>query len=171
VTLLVAATAFVVMEPVTYAMHRWVMHGRGIVWHRSHHLGNDDRIELNDRFPVIFAAMGLLTFAAGASVGSLELLIPVSMGAGAYGLAYLFVHDVYIHRRFGLYHGEVAVLERLKAAHRLHHLFGGEPYGMLLPVVPSALRRRAESVDRDPFPSAAGVGGPGRRPRRRLPAA
>ena len=42
--------------------------------------------------------------------GSLALLIPVSLGSAAYGLAYFFVHDVYIHRRFGLYSGVVAPL-------------------------------------------------------------
>jgi beta-carotene 3-hydroxylase len=150
-TLLIAVATFVVMEPVTYAMHRWVMHGPGMGWHASHHRGDDDRIEANDRFPVLFAAAGLLTFAAGASVGSLAVLVPVSMGAAGYGLAYLFVHDVYIHRRFGLYRGEVALLERLKAAHRIHHLWGGEPYGMLVPIVPAALRRRAATSGRDPL--------------------
>jgi hypothetical protein len=29
---------------------------------------------------------------------------------------------------------KVAVLERLAAAHRRHHQFNGEPYGMLLPI-------------------------------------
>jgi hypothetical protein len=29
---------------------------------------------------------------------------------------------------------KVAVLERLAAAHRLHHQFNSEPYGMLLPI-------------------------------------
>jgi beta-carotene 3-hydroxylase len=146
-TLLVATLTFVIMEPVTYAVHRWVMHGRAMAWHRSHHRPSADRFELNDRFPVIFAALGLSAFAAGASVGSLSLLVPVSMGSAAYGLTYFFVHDVYIHRRFGIYGGVLRPLERLKDAHRIHHLFGGEPYGMLAPVVPAALRRRADAYE------------------------
>lgn len=146
-TLLVATLTFLAMEPATYAMHRWVMHGRAMTWHRSHHLPSADRFELNDRFPVLFAALGFSAFAAGASIGTLWLLVPVSMGSAAYGLTYFFVHDVYIHRRFGLYGGVVAPLERLKDAHRIHHLFGGEPFGMLAPVVPAELRRRAAAVD------------------------
>jgi beta-carotene 3-hydroxylase len=62
------------------------------------------------------------------------------------------VHDVYIHDRLPLFRGRtVPVLERLAAAHRIHHLYNGEPYGMLLPIVPRELRERAERTARDPF--------------------
>jgi beta-carotene 3-hydroxylase len=151
-TLLVAAVTFVAMEPVSYATHRWVMHGAAIGLHRSHHRKARVGPERNDWFPVVFSMLGMSAFAAGASVGRLGLLVPVSLGAAAYGLAYLFVHDVYIHRRFRWFTAELALGERLKAAHRVHHLFGGEPFGMLVPVVPAALRARAATVDYDPFP-------------------
>jgi beta-carotene 3-hydroxylase len=156
VTLLVAVATFVLMEPATYAMHRWVMHGPGQGLHRSHHRRGSEGFELNDWYPVLFATLGMLAFAAGASVGSLHLLMPVSLGSAAYGAAYVFVHDLYIHRRLGWVRGQWAPLERLKAAHRVHHLFNGEPYGMLVPVVPAELRRRAASVPTDPFPPARG---------------
>ena len=39
-----------------------------------------------------------------------------------------------------------ALLERLAAAHELHHRFGGAPYGMLVPVVPR--RRQGPGVSR-----------------------
>ena len=38
---------------------------------------------------------------------------------------------------------------RLAEAHRLHHRYGGEPYGMLFPVVPVSLRARAAPPSRD----------------------
>jgi beta-carotene 3-hydroxylase len=151
VTLVVAVATFLLMEPATYAMHRWVMHGPGRGLHVSHHRRGGDGFELNDWYPVLFAALGMLGFAAGASVGRLHLLVPVSLGSAAYGAAYLFVHDLYIHRRGGWLAFEWAPLERLKAAHRVHHLFNAEPYGMLLPVVPADLRRRAAASSVDPF--------------------
>jgi beta-carotene 3-hydroxylase len=153
---LVVAVVFVLMEPATYAAHRWVMHGRrGMRLHASHHRRDDDGgWELNDWYPVFFASAGAVMAAAGASVGPLSLLLPVSMGAGLYGLAYGFVHDVYIHRRLRWFRAEVGVLEWMKASHRIHHLFGGEPYGMLLPIVPAALRARASRAVRDPFAAA-----------------
>jgi beta-carotene 3-hydroxylase len=155
VNALVALATFVAMEPVSYATHRWVMHGAGMGLHRSHHCSaGGGGVEGNDWFPVLFSTMGMLCFATGASVGSLSLLVPVSLGAAAYGCAYVLVHDVYIHRRLRWFTAELALGERLKAAHRVHHLFGGEPYGMLVPIVPSALRARAAAVAYDPLPPA-----------------
>ena len=153
-TLLVALATFVLMEPATYAMHRWVMHGRGRGLHLSHHRRGSEGFELNDWYPFLFAALGMLAFAAGASIGPIHLLVPVSLGSAAYGAAYLFVHDLYIHRRLPWLSAEWALFERLKAAHRVHHLFNGEPYGMLFPVVPAELRRRAAASPVDPFPTA-----------------
>lgn len=151
---LVILATFVAMEPLTYIAHRWIMHAStGMAWHVSHHASGPGRWERNDWYPVVFAAAGLLTALAGATVGALSVLLPASLGAAAYGLAYGFVHDVYIHRRLRWFTAELAVCERLKAAHRIHHLWGGEPYGMLVPIVPAALRRRAEAVSYDPFPS------------------
>ena len=153
-TLLVATATFVLMEPATYAMHRWVMHGPGRGLHLTHHRRSGDGFEANDWYPVLFAAIGMLAFAAGASVGRLHLLVPVSLGSAGYGAAYLCVHDLYIHRRVPSLSFEWAPLERLKAAHRVHHLFNGEPYGMLFPLVPAELRRRAAASAVDPFPPA-----------------
>lgn len=158
--LFVVLATIVVMEPLTYAAHRWLMHGVGVWLHQSHHSSDESRFELNDWFPVAFSSVGLAAAAAGASVGSLSLLLPVSIGAGLYGLAYLFVHDVYIHRRLRWFTAEIGVCERLKAAHRIHHIWHGEPFGMLLPIVPAQLRRRAGAVDYDPFPPSSASGLP-----------
>lgn len=141
--LVVFAVAFVVMEPLTYAAHRWVMHGAGWVLHRSHHRRASQGLQANDAFPVIFAAATIAAMAAATRVHSLHVLLAVGGGVTAYGFAYAFVHDVYIHRRIGRRLPVWRPLERLKAAHELHHRFGGEPYGMLCPVVPRALRERA----------------------------
>ncbi|MHB1536884.1 MAG: sterol desaturase family protein, partial [Acidimicrobiales bacterium] len=140
-SVVVASVAFAVMEPVSYASHRWVMHGAGWVLHRSHHRDNRerrDRFEANDWFPVIFAGATVTAMAVGTRVPAARLAVPAAVGVTAYGAAYAFVHDVYIHRRLGRL-PSVGLLERLGEAHALHHRFGGEPYGMLLPVVPRAV--------------------------------
>jgi beta-carotene 3-hydroxylase len=142
--------AFVVMEPFTYVAHRWIMHGFGQVWHMSHHRPATTTFEANDLFPVVFAGITILAMAAGVSLPSVPFLLTVGIGVTAYGAAYLFVHDVYIHGRLGHLPG-MAPLERLKQAHRIHHLYGGEPYGMLVPIVPAELRQRAARTPRDPL--------------------
>ena len=60
------------------------------------------------------------------------------MGVTAYGAAYATVHDLYIHGRF-VRLPTIRPLEHLRHAHALHHRFGGEPYGMLCPIVPREL--------------------------------
>ena len=140
-------TAFVAMEGVSYLAHRFVMHGPGMGLHRSHHRRSPSRFEANDVFPVGFAAVTILAMTAGTTLPSLDVLFDVGIGVTLYGAAYAFVHDVYIHGRLGRL-PEVAPLEWLKSSHEIHHLFGGEPYGMLFPVVPSRLRARAAASAR-----------------------
>lgn len=150
-TAVIVAASFLLMEVVSYLAHRFLMHGPGMRLHASHHAAWRSRVEANDLFPVSFAAVTILGMALGSAWPRLEVLLPVGAGVTAYGAAYLFVHDVYIHARLGRL-PEVGVLEWLKAAHRLHHLYGGEPYGMLLPVTaPRTLWARASVTGRDPF--------------------
>lgn len=147
-----ALAAFLVMEPVTYAVHRWVMHGVGIVLHRSHHRARAvGRWEANDAYPVAFAAVVVMAMAVGLNVAGLEVLVWAGIGVTAYGAVYALVHDVYIHRRLPLFRDkDVPVMRSLEDAHRIHHLYDGEPYGMLLPIVPRSLRERARATDRAP---------------------
>lgn len=129
-----ALMAFAVMEPVTYAVHRWVMHGPGMAWHASHHRPHRGRFERNDLFPVCFGLLTVAVLVAGTTVPALAVLLPVGTGITAYGVAYLVVHDLYAHRRFVRLPRGLPVLERLAAAHRVHHRSSGEPYGFLVPV-------------------------------------
>ena len=137
---------FVAMEGVSYATHRWVMHGPGMVWHRSHHSPATTRFEANDLFPVVFASIGFGMFLTASLVGSAPLFC-VAGGVTAYGVAYTFVHDIYIHRRVGVDVRDRPYLVWMRESHQLHHTLGGEPYGMLLPVVSAA--RRAEAARRE----------------------
>ena len=79
---------------------------------------------------------------------------PVGTGVTLYGVAYSVVHDGAIHGRWpaarrlsGRY------VQWLADCHRLHHRFGGEPYGMLAPFV-GRVRGAAEPEppDLDPQP-------------------
>ena len=140
---------FAAMEGVSYATHRWVMHGPGLGWHRSHHAPPQGRFERNDRFPVCFSLLGVALFAL-ASLG-IGWLWPVAAGVTAYGVAYLLVHEIVIHRRVTVPVPRLRYLGWLRDAHRDHHTGGGEPYGMLLPLVrrPTGDRRRSlDPLDR-----------------------
>ncbi|MGI8757918.1 MAG: sterol desaturase family protein [Acidimicrobiales bacterium] len=154
---MLVVVAFVGMEALVYVSHRFLMHGPGMPIHKSHHQRRPEPgFEANDLYPLMGSALAMSAFGVGLNVGGLAPLVPMAIGLTLYGAAYFFVHDVYIHRRLPWFSAEVAVLERLKEAHRIHHLWAGEPYGMLFPVVPTALRERAAQVDYDPFPPAGG---------------
>lgn len=142
---LAAVGAFVAMEGVSYATHRWVMHGFGIRWHRSHHVPAHRGWEANDAFPALFSTIGFTLFVLSVVGPRLDVLWWTGVGVTVYGVAYLFVHDIYIHHRLPLRLPKLAMLERLRDAHEIHHLYGGEPYGMLFPVVPRELRDRARA--------------------------
>jgi beta-carotene 3-hydroxylase len=140
---LVALTAFVVMEPLTALTHRYVMHGIGRRLHRSHHQPSGSRFELNDLFPVMFASIVMLGLWAGFNLDGLEVLVPVGVGVTVYGAAYAAVHDGWIHRRVSWFEGRHApLLDRLAAAHQIHHERNGAPFGMLMPVVPRGVHDR-----------------------------
>jgi beta-carotene 3-hydroxylase len=153
-TVLVAILAFVLMEPVTCGVHRFVMHGFGARLHTSHHRVRRTRWEANDLFPVLFAGAVMTALAFGYDTSWEGTVVPAAVGVTAYGVVYGVVHDLYIHRRFGVLRVTVPLLDRLAEAHRIHHLYGGAPYGMLLPVVPAELRARAARTTRNPLVAA-----------------
>ena len=127
----IVIASFLVMELVSYSLHRWVMHGFGFGWHRSHHIGGSVGFERNDRFPLVMAALALALFALAG--GPASALFWCATGVTAYGLVYLFVHDVYIHERIPTRPPRLRYLEWLRRRHGVHHERGGEPYGMLFP--------------------------------------
>lgn len=136
IVILVGASTLFAMEGVSYAAHRWVMHGPGMRWHRSHHRPPAGRWERNDLFPLCFSLVGIAAFVL-AWVLRQPVAWSVASGITAYGMMYLAVHELYIHRRLQLRLPRGTYLEWLREAHRAHHQTGGEPYGMLLPVVRS----------------------------------
>ena len=149
-TLVVGVAAFALMEPVTYATHRFVMHGVGSVLHRSHHQARARFVEANDAYPAVFDGAVMVTMWAAYHRQGLRSLLPVTVGVSTYGLAYALVHDGYIHGRLPAAKAN-RVLDHLAESHRIHHLYNGEPFGMLVPVVPAGLRARAARTDRRPL--------------------
>jgi beta-carotene 3-hydroxylase len=139
--LIVAAAAFVAMEPVAALVHRWVMHRGGWGWHRSHHTRPRPGWEGNDGYPLVMAALTIAVMLVGRLVGELGPLLWVGAGVTAYGAAYFVVHDLLVHQRVGrLPLARSRYVRWVAAAHGRHHDDGGAPYGFLVPIVPTARR-------------------------------
>ncbi|KAL5209607.1 hypothetical protein ABZP36_005230 [Zizania latifolia] len=117
--------------------HRALWHASLWHMHKSHHRPRDGPFELNDVFAIVNAvpAMSLLAygfFNCGLVPG---LCFGAGLGITLFGMAYMFVHDGLVHRRFPV--GPIAnvpYFRRVAAAHQIHHMdkFDGVPYGLFL---------------------------------------
>lgn len=122
---LAVVLAFVAMEGLAWLVHRYVMHGWGWAWHRSHHAPRRGWFETNDLYAVFFAALAGGLLWAGARDGH-NLAFFAGLGASFYGLAYFLLHDVLVHQRLPLrWTPRRGYLKRLVQAHRMHHATRG----------------------------------------------
>lgn len=125
VPLLVVLAAFVGMEVFAWAVHRYVMHGPGWGWHRSHHEPRAGWFEKNDLYAVVFAVIATGLFVVG-SLPGWRLVWFVGLGVTLYGLMYFIVHDGLVHQRWPFRHvPKRGYAKRLVQAHRLHHATHG----------------------------------------------
>ncbi|KAF9685856.1 hypothetical protein SADUNF_Sadunf03G0098000 [Salix dunnii] len=117
--------------------HRALWHASLWHMHESHHRPREGPFELNDVFAIINAVPAIALFSYGWFNRGLVpgLCFGAGLGITVFGIAYMFVHDGLVHRRFPV--GPIAnvpYLRRAAAAHQLHHegKFGGVPYGLFL---------------------------------------
>ncbi|KAG0498774.1 hypothetical protein HPP92_003083 [Vanilla planifolia] len=117
--------------------HRALWHASLWHMHESHHRPRDGPFELNDVFAIINAvpAISLLSyglFHRGLLPG---LCFGAGLGITLFGMAYMFVHDGLVHRRFPVGPiADVPYFRRVAAAHQIHHSnkYKGVPYGLFL---------------------------------------
>lgn len=127
---------FIAMEGATWIIHKYVMHG--FLWslHRDHHdHSNDGDLEKNDWFFVIFAAPAIFLMYKG-SEANFNYLFYIGLGITLYGMAYFFVHDIFIHQRVKfLRNTQNPYLLSIRRAHKQHHKHtekeDGECFGFL----------------------------------------
>lgn len=136
INILIVLVTFVLMEGATWLIHKYIMHGFLWILHEDHHDHDvDGTFEKNDLFFIIFSipAIALLYF------GSLEqfnYLFFIGIGITLYGMAYFFVHDIFIHQRIKLFSKTKSpYFLALRKAHKQHHKHitkeEGECFGFL----------------------------------------
>lgn len=136
-TFALAVGAAVGMEFWARWAHRALWHASLWHMHESHHRPREGPFELNDIFAIINAGPAILLLAYG--FFNHGLIPGLSFGAGLgitlFGMAYMFVHDGLVHRRFPVGPiADVPYLQKVAAAHQLHHAdkYEGVPYGLFL---------------------------------------
>ena len=98
----ITISAFVGMEFIAWAAHKYVMHGFLWFLHEDHHVLTGKPLQKNDSFALIFAIPSALGFILG-SLYNNNILFYTGLGILFYGIAYLFVHDIFIHRRIKVF--------------------------------------------------------------------
>ena len=128
--ILIIIITFVAMEGATWVIHKYVMHGFLWILHRDHHdHSSDGPFEKNDWFFVIFALPTIALMYYG-SLQGFNYLFFMGLGIMFYGMAYFFVHDVFIHQRIRfLTHTRNPYFLALRRAHKQHHKHLGKEEG------------------------------------------
>lgn len=147
VSALVLATVLA-MEGVAWASHKYVMHGVGWDWHRDHHEAHDKRLEKNDLYGLVGAAMSISMFALGSrwvlGEAAWEPATWFGLGILLYGVIYTLVHDGLVHQRWFRWVPRRGYARRLVQAHKLHHATtskeGGVSFGFVFARNPAKLK-------------------------------
>jgi beta-carotene 3-hydroxylase len=127
---LIIIGVFVSMEAATWLVHKYVMHGFLWILHRDHHdHSHDGPMEKNDYFFAIFATPAIVLMYYGSTM-SFNYLFYIGTGIALYGLAYFFVHDIFIHQRINLFRNSThPYLLAIRRAHKQHHKHIGKEEG------------------------------------------
>lgn len=130
INFLIALVTFIVMEGATWVIHKYVMHGLMWFLHKDHHdHSHDGNLERNDYFFVIFAIPTIALMYFG-SLASCNYLFFIGLGIMFYGVAYFFVHDIFIHQRIKCFtHTKNRYFLALRRAHKQHHKHIGKEDG------------------------------------------
>jgi beta-carotene 3-hydroxylase len=121
---LIVLLTVVAMEITAALSHRYIMHGWGWGWHRSHHEPHSGWFEINDLYAVVFAVLAIVLIYLGSrGVWPLQW---IGAGMTLYGLLYFIVHDGLVHQRWPFkYIPRRGYFKRLYMAHRMHHAVRG----------------------------------------------
>ncbi|SDJ50571.1 beta-carotene 3-hydroxylase [Pedobacter sp. ok626] len=121
---------FILMEAATWFIHKYIMHGLLWVLHHDHHdHSTEGSFEKNDYFFVIFAlpAIALIYFGF---LNHFNYLFYIGLAITLYGMAYFFVHDIFIHQRIKyLADTQNPYLLAIRRAHKQHHKHLGKEEG------------------------------------------
>lgn len=114
---------FTLMELIAWWSHKNIMHG--ILWnlHSDHHNKTQNQfLEMNDLFALIFALPSMILLAVGLDKIYSAPYFWIGLGILVYGVAYFFVHDIFIHQRIRIFKSITnPYFTALRKAHKIHH--------------------------------------------------
>ena len=136
VNIIITLSTFSIMEFISWATHKYVMHGFLWILHEDHHKVDRNKIfQKNDYFFLIFAIPSFLLILFGSD--KLDFKFFIGIGIALYGLAYFIIHEIIIHQRIPfLKNTKIKYFRILRKAHKIHHKIitkkGCSCFGMLI---------------------------------------
>lgn len=129
-------SAFCFMEVTAWFTHKYIMHGILWNWHKSHHEPHNGGLEKNDLFGLLFTILSASLIISGTWNGIVDWKFYIGFGIFLYGIAYFFVHDIFVHQRLPwLKYTKYPYFKAMRFAHKLHHKVktkhGAEAFGFL----------------------------------------
>ncbi|MBV8326670.1 sterol desaturase family protein [Chryseobacterium sp.] len=127
---LIVLGVFISMEGATWLIHRYIMHGFLWILHRDHHdHSHDGQLERNDWFFFIFASPSIALLYLGVQQ-DFSYWFFIGLGISLYGMAYFFVHDIFIHQRAKIFtKTKNPYFLAIRRAHKQHHKHLGKEDG------------------------------------------
>ena len=111
----------VFMELFAIFAHKYIMHGPGWFLHKSHHVKNNNKTELNDLYFVIFSLPSIYFIIKGILIEN-YIFLSIGIGILFYGIIYILLHDIFVHKRFGFnINFKNSIFKKIKVSHRKHH--------------------------------------------------
>jgi beta-carotene 3-hydroxylase len=121
INILTVIVVFIFMEGVAWFLHKYVMHGFGWYLHEDHHRSSEGKFEKNDVFGLFFSIVAFLFILFG-SLSGFDIKFYIGIGITLYGFGYLFVHDIFFHRRIKIkFRPKSKYIKRVLHAHTIHH--------------------------------------------------
>lgn len=133
ISLGVALVVAVLMELWSRFLHGRVWHGVLFAVHRSHHEERHGHFEANDVLSVTHAPVAAALVIVGCVMHGTTgaVLRGIGIGMTLFGVAYVIVHDGFVHGRLPVsWLARFRFFRRVRGAHRVHHRTGGAPYGL-----------------------------------------
>ncbi len=124
---LIASITIILMECISWCIHKYLFHGPLWFLHKSHHEKKESFFEWNDLFAFLFA--GIAIYLMYIDFKTLGYRFFIGVGISAYGLIYFIVHDWFVHRRFKTFKSTNTYLQAVRKAHKIHHKNMGKEKG------------------------------------------
>ena len=125
--ILTVVATVILMECLSWLIHKYLFHGPLWFMHKSHHQRSASFFEWNDIFALLFAGISIYLMYTDRFAFGYRFFI--GLGITLYGLIYFIIHDWFVHQRLKAFRSKNTYLTSVRKAHKIHHKQMGKENG------------------------------------------